>query len=145
MTEPLQPGATIGILGGGQLGRMLALAAARLGLRAHVYDPAPDGPAEQVADAATIAAFDDAAALAAFADAVDVVTYEFENIPTAALDLIESRRPIRPGRRALAVSQDRLTEKTSSTASAWPPRRSTTWRALPIWRQRSPPPVRPRS
>ena len=112
MTEPLQPGATIGILGGGQLGRMLALAAARLGLRAHVYDPAPDGPAEQVADAATIAAFDDAAALAAFADAVDVVTYEFENIPTAALDLIESRRPIRPGRRALAVSQDRLTEMT---------------------------------
>ncbi len=112
MTERLRPGATIGILGGGQLGRMLALAAARLGLRVHVYDPVPDGPAEQVADAATIAPFDDAAALAAFAEAVDVVTYEFENIPTAALDLIESRRPIRPGRRALAVSQDRLTEKT---------------------------------
>lgn len=112
MTEPLAPGATIGILGGGQLGRMLALAAARLGFRAHVYDLAPDGPAEQVAAAATIAPFDDEAALAAFAAAVDVVTYEFENIPTAALDLIERHRPIRPGRRALAVSQDRLAEKT---------------------------------
>ena len=112
MSEMLSPGATIGILGGGQLGRMLALAAARLGFRAHVFDPAPDGPAEQVSTAATIAPFDDAEALAAFADAVDVVTYEFENIPTAALDLIEDRRPIRPGRKALAVSQDRLTEKT---------------------------------
>lgn len=111
MTDPLSPGATIGILGGGQLGRMLALAAARLGLRTHVYDPVPDGPAEQVCDAATIAPYEDAAALAAFAGAVDVITYEFENIPTAALDLLEGHRPIRPGRRALAVSQDRLTEK----------------------------------
>jgi 5-(carboxyamino)imidazole ribonucleotide synthase len=111
MTDALPPGSTIGILGGGQLGRMLALAAARLGLRAHVFDPVTDGPAQQVCDAATIAAYDDADALARFADAVDVVTYEFENIPTAALDLIEGRRPIRPGRRALAVSQDRLTEK----------------------------------
>jgi len=111
MTDALAPGATIGILGGGQLGRMLALAAARLGLRAHVFDPVAGGPAQQVCDAATIAAYDDADALAQFADAVDVVTYEFENIPTAALDLIEGRCPIRPGRRALAVSQDRLTEK----------------------------------
>jgi 5-(carboxyamino)imidazole ribonucleotide synthase len=112
MTEPLAPGGTIGILGGGQLGRMLALAAARLGLRTHVFDPVADGPAQQVCDAVTIAPWDDAAALSRFADAVDVVTYEFENIPTDALDLIEGRRPIRPGRRALAVSQDRLTEKT---------------------------------
>jgi len=111
MTDPLAPGGTIGILGGGQLGRMLALAAARLGLRAHVFDPVADGPAQQVCDAATVAPWDDAAALTRFADSVDVVTYEFENIPTDALDLIEGRRPIRPGRRALAVSQDRLTEK----------------------------------
>jgi 5-(carboxyamino)imidazole ribonucleotide synthase len=111
MTEPLHPGATIGILGGGQLGRMLALAAARLGLRAHVYDPVADGPAQQVCDAATIAPYDDAAALAAFAGAVDVITYEFENIPTGTLDLLEGHRPIRPGRQALAVSQDRLSEK----------------------------------
>ncbi|WP_424990504.1 5-(carboxyamino)imidazole ribonucleotide synthase [Fluviibacterium sp. S390] len=112
MTEALRPGATIGILGGGQLGRMLALAAARLGLKTHIYDPAPGGPAEQVADRTTVAAYDDAAALERFAAAVDVVTYEFENIPTSALDLLEAHRPIRPTRKALAVSQDRMTEKT---------------------------------
>lgn len=112
MTDPLSPGATIGILGGGQLGRMLALAAARLGLHCHVFDPAPDAPAAEVCTAHTCAPYDDAAALTAFANAVDVVTYEFENIPTAALDVIESLRPIRPGREALRVSQDRLTEKT---------------------------------
>jgi len=111
MAEPLAPGAAIGILGGGQLGRMLAVAASRLGLRAHVYDPAPDCPAAQVAAAATHAGWDDAAALAAFADAVDVVTYEWENVPTAALDAIEAVVPIRPNRRALAVSQDRVAEK----------------------------------
>lgn len=111
MTDPLSPGATIGILGGGQLGRMLALAAARLGLRTHVFDPVADGPAQQVCDAATIAPYDDADALAAFGSAVDVITYEFENIPTAALDILEGLRPVRPGRKALAVSQDRLTEK----------------------------------
>ena len=99
MTDPLAPGSTIGILGGGQLGRMLALAAARLGLKAHIYDPAAGGPAEQVADRTTVAAYDDAAALQAFARAVDVVTYEFENIPTSALDLLEQHRPIRPTRR----------------------------------------------
>jgi len=111
MAEPLAPGAAIGILGGGQLGRMLAVAASRLGLRAHVYDPAPDCPAAQVAAAATHAGWDDAAALAAFADAVDVVTYEWENVPTAALDAIEAVVPIRPNRRALAVSQDRVAER----------------------------------
>lgn len=112
MTDALPQGATIGILGGGQLGRMLAVAASRLGLAAHVYDPAPDAPAAHVAAAHTCAAYDDTDALAAFAAAVDVVTYEFENIPTAALDLIEQTRPIRPNRRALAVSQDRMAEKT---------------------------------
>lgn len=109
--EALAPGATLGILGGGQLGRMLALAAARLGLTSHIFDPDPAAPAAQVAAAHTAAGYDDAAALDAFAAAVDVVTYEFENIPTAALDRIEARVPIRPGRRALATSQDRLTEK----------------------------------
>lgn len=109
---PLPVGATIGILGGGQLGRMMAVAAARLGLHAHVYDPAKAPPAAEVASRHTAAPFDDTAALARFADAVDVVTYEFENIPTAALDAIEAARPIRPGREALRVSQDRLTEKT---------------------------------
>lgn len=106
----LAPGSTIGILGGGQLARMLCLAAARLGLKCHIYDPAT-GPAMQVSDAATVANWDDAAALARFAESVDVVTYEFENIPTAALDAIEALRPLYPGRRALEVSQDRLVEK----------------------------------
>ncbi|KZY04691.1 MULTISPECIES: 5-(carboxyamino)imidazole ribonucleotide synthase [unclassified Sulfitobacter] len=112
MTEPLKTGAVIGILGGGQLGRMLAVAAARLGLRVHVFEPAEACPAADVAHAVTQAAYDDEAALRAFAEAVDVVTYEFENIPTEALDVIEQLRPIRPGREALRVSQDRLTEKT---------------------------------
>ncbi len=111
MTEPLAPGATIGILGGGQLGRMLSVAAARLGFRTHIFEPCVEPPASHVAHATTTAAYDDSAALAAFADAVDVITYEFENIPTGALDLLELHRPIRPNRRALAVSQDRLTEK----------------------------------
>ena len=112
MTEPLPQGAVVGILGGGQLGRMLALAAARLGLRCHIFDPTPGCPAAQVSDLATHAAFDDVAALRRFADRVDVITYEFENIPAASLDAIEAMAPIRPGRIALATSQDRLTEKT---------------------------------
>ncbi|MCX7301811.1 MAG: 5-(carboxyamino)imidazole ribonucleotide synthase [Rhodobacterales bacterium] len=111
MSDTLAPGAIIGILGGGQLGRMLAVAASRLGLRTHVYEPGADAPAADVAYRVTTAPFEDTAALGAFARSVDVVTYEFENVPTAALDLIESIRPIRPGRNALATSQDRLTEK----------------------------------
>ena len=109
--EPLPPGSRIGILGGGQLGRMLAMAAARLGMRTHVYEPAPDAPAAQVANALTAAPYDDADALAAFADAVDVVTYEFENVALAAVDALASRVPVRPGRRALEVAQDRAAEK----------------------------------
>ncbi|WP_323022820.1 5-(carboxyamino)imidazole ribonucleotide synthase [Pararhodobacter sp.] len=111
MNEALQPGAAIGILGGGQLGRMLSVAASRLGLRTHVYDPGAEPPAGHVAEKVTTAAWDDEAALRAFAGSVDVITYEFENIPAATLDLLESLCPVRPNRRALAVSQDRLTEK----------------------------------
>lgn len=112
MTKPLDAGAVIGILGGGQLGRMLSVAASRLGLRTHVFEPGANPPAGHVADQVTTAAYDDADALRAFADSVDVITYEFENIPTAALDLLEAHKPIRPGREALRISQDRLTEKT---------------------------------
>ena len=112
MSDPLPQGAVIGILGGGQLGRMLAVAAARLGFCAHVYDPAADCPAAQICAAATHAGWDDAAALARFAASVDVVTYEWENVPAAALDALEAARPVRPDRRALAVSQDRVAEKT---------------------------------
>ncbi len=109
---PLPPGSTIGILGGGQLGRMLAMAGARLGLKSHIYCPEPDCPAAQVADAATIADYEDEDALAAFAAAVDAVTYEFENVPDATAALLAEDVPVRPGTRALAVSQDRLSEKT---------------------------------
>lgn len=111
MSEPLAPGSTIGILGGGQLGRMLALAAARLGLRCHIYENAEAPPAAQVADAFTRGAYDDRAALEAFAASIDVATYEFENIDLAAVDVLGPLVPVRPGRRALEVSQDRIAEK----------------------------------
>lgn len=107
----LAPGATIGILGGGQLGRMLSVAASRLGYRTHIFEPGAAPPAADVAHQVTTAPYDDGAALTAFAQSVDVITYEFENIPTSALDVLEAERPIRPGREALRVSQDRLTEK----------------------------------
>ena len=104
-------GTTIGILGGGQLGRMLSVAAARLGYKTHIFEPSANPPAADVAHALTTAPYDDTAALTQFAASVDVITYEFENIPTAALDTLEALRPIRPNRRALAISQDRLLEK----------------------------------
>ncbi|MEL7100512.1 MAG: 5-(carboxyamino)imidazole ribonucleotide synthase [Pseudomonadota bacterium] len=110
MTDPLAPGSTIGILGGGQLGRMLSVAASRLGFKTHIFEPGA-APAADVAHALTTAPYEDTAALKAFAQSVDVITYEFENIPTSALDTLEALRPIRPGREALRISQDRLTEK----------------------------------
>lgn len=109
--EPLKPGATIGILGGGQLGRMLALAAAKLGMKTHIYCPVPDSPAFEVTPHKTVAGYEDKKALAAFADAVDVITYEFENVPESAATFLSARKPLSPGVRALAVSQDRLAEK----------------------------------
>jgi 5-(carboxyamino)imidazole ribonucleotide synthase len=105
------PGSTIGIVGGGQLGRMLALAAAQLGYRTHVYAPDADGPAAGVATAFTRGAFDDEAALAAFAAEVDVATYEFENIPTGPLSALASRVSLFPPRAALETAQDRIVEK----------------------------------
>ncbi|MEO1468044.1 MAG: 5-(carboxyamino)imidazole ribonucleotide synthase, partial [Pseudomonadota bacterium] len=94
-----------------QLGRMLAIAAARLGLHAHIYDPADAPPAAEVARAHTRAAWDDAAALDAFAGAVDAVTLEWENVPVAAVEALAARVPVRPGARALAIAQDRAEEK----------------------------------
>ena len=107
----LAPGATIGILGGGQLGRMLAQAATRLGLRAHVFAPEADSCAFEVADGRTIAAYEDKTALARFAAAVDCVTYEFENIPAAAARFIAARKPVLPDPKVLEATQDRLAEK----------------------------------
>jgi phosphoribosylaminoimidazole carboxylase (EC 4.1.1.21) len=91
---------------------MLAVAAARLGLKVHIFEPGANPPAGDVAHRVTTASYDDHAALTAFGQSVDVITYEFENIPTSALDLLETLAPIHPGRQALATSQDRLTEKT---------------------------------
>ena len=109
--RPLSPGCTLGILGGGQLARMLALAAARLGLKCHIYAPEADSPAFEVSGQHTLAAFDDEAALAAFAGAVDVITYEFENVPAATAAFLNALRPVRPGPGVLAATQDRLVEK----------------------------------
>ncbi|NRA99685.1 MAG: 5-(carboxyamino)imidazole ribonucleotide synthase [Rhodobacteraceae bacterium] len=111
MIEPLPQGATIGILGGGQLGRMLSVAASRLGLKTHIFQPGANPPAGDVAAQVTTASYDNEDAIQDFAASVDVVTYEFENVPAEALDAIEALASIRPGRHALATSQDRLDEK----------------------------------
>ena len=111
MSDALPVGATIGILGGGQLGRMLSVAASRLGFKTCVYEPGGDCPASHVSNYHFQKPYDDEAALKAFAQSVDVITYEFENVPTSALDLLESAAPIRPNRLALATSQNRMTEK----------------------------------
>ncbi|WP_298281812.1 5-(carboxyamino)imidazole ribonucleotide synthase [Acidocella sp.] len=108
----LAPGSVIGIIGGGQLGRMSALAAARLGYLVHVFSPEAGGPAAQVAARDTLAPYDDLAALRRFAEDVDVITFEFENLPAPSLELLERLRPVRPGAKILAISQDRVLEKT---------------------------------
>ena len=107
----LPPGRTIGILGGGQLGRMTALAAGQLGYRCHIFDPVPGGPAALVAAAETNAPYDDMAALDAFAAAVDVVTFEFENVPVDTARRLAEHVPVRPSAKSLEVAQDRIVEK----------------------------------
>ncbi len=109
--RPLPPGAVVGILGGGQLGRMLAMAAARLGLKTHIYSPDPESCAFDVARRLTLADYGDEAALDRFAREVDVVTYEFENVPADAAIFLASRRPVIPDPSVLATTQDRLVEK----------------------------------
>src|SRR5256885_12696356 len=104
----LPPGSTIGILGGGQLGRMTAMAAACLGYRAHIFATEHDSPAAQVAAAATVAPFGDAAAVARFAAAGDVATFEFENIPAAAVRRVAAQRPALPPPATLQTTQDPL-------------------------------------
>jgi 5-(carboxyamino)imidazole ribonucleotide synthase len=106
------PDQIIGILGGGQLGRMLALAGARLGLRCQIYAPEPESPAFDVVRRITEADYSDEVALARFAEDVDIVTYEFENVPDKAARFLSSRLTVRPGPRALSVAQDRVVEKT---------------------------------
>ncbi len=111
LPRPLPPGATIGIMGGGQLGRMTAMAAARLGYRCHIFTPDADGPAEPVSAVTTVAAYDDAEALDAFSRSVDVVTFEFENVPHDSVRRLAQQVPVRPDWECLHISQDRLREK----------------------------------
>ncbi|WP_243374711.1 5-(carboxyamino)imidazole ribonucleotide synthase [Microvirga solisilvae] len=108
----IRPGCTIGILGGGQLGRMMAIAAAQLGLRAHIYAPEENSPAFDVAADITVAPYEDEAALVRFAKSVDVVTYEFENVPSETAATLSAHTLLAPNAQALAVSQDRFLEKT---------------------------------
>ena len=110
------PGATIGIVGGGQLGRMLAMAAAQLGYKCHVYAPDEAPPAAEVCDRFTRGAWDDEDKLAAFGRSVDVATYEFENIAAAPLAALAAQAPLRPPRRALEIAQDRFAEKSFACA-----------------------------
>jgi 5-(carboxyamino)imidazole ribonucleotide synthase len=111
LIRPLPPNATIGIVGGGQLGRMSALAAARLGYRCHILTPEPDSPAALVSAGTTLGAYEDPAALGAFAARVDVITFEFENVSAEGLELLASLRPVRPAPAVLRTSQDRIAEK----------------------------------
>ena len=114
---PLPPGSTIGILGGGQLGRMTAMAAARLGYRCAIFCPEADAPASQVSALTIRGAYDDPEAQHRFAGAVDVVTYEFENIPLAPVEALARLRPVRPAPAVLAACQDRILEKRALTAA----------------------------
>ena len=112
LSSPLPEGSTIGILGGGQLGRMTALAAAELGYRAHIFAPLGDAPACDVAAAATRADYLDEDALIQFGQSVDTVTSEFENVPAAVMDILARHCPVSPGKAALEVAQHRIREKT---------------------------------
>ncbi len=123
----LPPNSTIGIIGGGQLGRMSALAAARLGYRCHILTPEPDSPATQVSAACTLGDYEDPDALRRFAEAVDVITFEFENVSAAGLDLLASIRPVRPAPSVLRISQDRVAEKSFLRDAGVP---TAPWRAV---------------
>src|SRR2546425_7999504 len=112
MSRVIPPGSTIGVLGGGQLGRMFAMAARRLGYRVHTLAPDDDTPTGQVADLEINASYDDIVAVRAFAKGVDVVTFEFENVSAAAAAAAEEHAIVRPNGRALAIAQHRIREKT---------------------------------
>jgi 5-(carboxyamino)imidazole ribonucleotide synthase len=128
VNTPMLPGAVIGVLGSGQLGRMLALAARRMGYRTHVFSPDPDAPAGQVADRAWTTAYDDLDAVRAFAQSVSAVTLEFENIPALTVEEIEELVPVRPGGAVLYTTQHRLREKTFLDRAGFP---TVPFRAVP--------------
>ena len=120
MGVPLLPGATIGVLGSGQLGRMLGLACRRMGYRLHVFSPERDSPAGQVADRDVVARYEDLDAVRAFARAVDVVTFEFENVPAATASAATGHAPVHPDGRVLRIAQNRLREKTALAKLGFP-------------------------
>ena len=120
MAVPLLPGATIGVLGSGQLGRMLGLACRRMGYRLHVFSPERDSPAGQVADRDVVAPYEDLDAVRAFARAVDVVTFEFENVPAATASAATGHAPVHPDGRVLHIAQNRLREKTALAKLGFP-------------------------
>lgn len=123
----IEPGGVIGVLGSGQLGRMFAIAARRLGYRVHTFSPATATPAGQVADVEIEGAFEDTASLRQFAEGVDVVTLEFENIPVTALETVAEHVPVRPGPEVLGVAQHRLREKERLSGLGLP---VTPWRPI---------------
>jgi len=111
LDRPVKPGGVIGIIGGGQLGRMLAMAAARLGLKTCIYNDENHAPAFQVTPLQVAAAYDDRNTLTGFAEICDAITFEFENLPVESIAFLESLKPVRPGSAALAITQDRFSEK----------------------------------
>ena len=114
--QPIPPGSIIGIVGGGQLGRMSAVAAAELGYRVHVFTPEANSPTEQACDKAFVGAYDDDATIKAFGESVDVITFEFENIPAETVKKLAQYAPVRPGWQCLEICQDRVKEKTFAAA-----------------------------
>jgi len=119
-TKSIQPGGVVGILGGGQLGRMLAIAARRMGYRVHAYEPQPDCPAGQICDIEVNAPYTDTDSLKAFAPGVDVISFEFENIPRSAVEAVEAIRPVRPRGEVLHICQNREREKSFLQANGFP-------------------------
>jgi 5-(carboxyamino)imidazole ribonucleotide synthase len=118
--KAILPGATVGVLGGGQLGRMFAIAARRMGYRVHTFSPDEDTPTGQVADRSVVASYDDLDAVRAFASAVEVVTFEFENVSAAAAAAAQERAPVRPAGRVLHTTQNRLREKRFLAGAGFP-------------------------
>jgi 5-(carboxyamino)imidazole ribonucleotide synthase len=119
-TKSILPGGVVGILGGGQLGRMLAIAARRMGYRVHAYEPQPDCPTGQISDVEVNAPFEDSEALEKFARGVDVISFEFENIPRSALDVVSALKPVRPRAEVLHICQNREREKTFLLSHGFP-------------------------
>ena len=118
--KPILPGATVGVLGSGQLGRMFAIAARRMGYRVHTFSPDTDTPTGQIADLEVVGAYDDLDAVRQFARGVSVVTFEFENVPAVTAAAAEQFAPVRPGGNVLHVTQHRLREKTFLSQNGFP-------------------------